>query len=63
MVVTPAGEVVSSLDLYKEGILTAEVQLLSGETFYARHGDRPLLWASLVLVVLAAWLSRRAPAV
>ena len=63
MVVTPAGEVVASLDLYKEGVLTADVQLLSGETFYARHGDRPLLWASLVLVVLAAWLARRAPAV
>ena len=35
MVVTPAGEVVSSLDLYKEGVLTADVQLLSGDVLRA----------------------------
>ena len=60
MVVDPAGEVVSQIGLYKEGILMADVKLLSGETFYARHGDRPLVLASLVLVGLAAWLARRA---
>jgi apolipoprotein N-acyltransferase len=60
MVVDPQGVVVMSIGLYKEGVLTADVELLSGETFYARHGDRPLVLASLVLVGIAAWLARRA---
>ncbi len=60
MVVAPSGEVVSSIGLYKEEILLADVALLSVETFYARHGDAPLVWASLGLVAAAAWLARRA---
>ncbi|HXV14611.1 MAG TPA: apolipoprotein N-acyltransferase [Candidatus Krumholzibacteria bacterium] len=60
MVVAPTGEVVSSIGLYKEDILMADVALRSGATFYARHGEAPLVWMSLVLVGVAAWLSRRA---
>ncbi len=60
MVVAPSGEVVASIDLYKEDVLTADVALLAGETFYARHGDRPLVLLSLLLVGLAAFLARRA---
>jgi apolipoprotein N-acyltransferase len=60
MVVAPTGEVVSSIGLYKEDILMADVALRSGETFYARHGEGPLVWTSLVLLVVAAWLARRA---
>ena len=59
MVVNPAGEIVASIGLYKEGILTTDVALLSDETFYARHGDRPLVLASLALLGIAAWLARR----
>ena len=60
MVVAPTGQVVSSIGLYKEGILMADVGLRSDVTFYARHGDRPLVLASLLLVGIAAWLARRA---
>ena len=60
MVVAPSGEVVSSIDLYKEGILTFDVVLLTGETFYARHGDTPLALLSLILLAIAAVLARRA---
>ncbi len=60
MVVAPTGEVVQSLDLYKEGILMADVALLSGQTFYARHGDTPLVVGSLALLGVAFWLARRA---
>ncbi|MCI0451658.1 MAG: apolipoprotein N-acyltransferase [Candidatus Latescibacteria bacterium] len=60
MVVSPTGEVVSSIGLYKEDILMAEVALRSGQTFYARHGEAPLAWAALALLGVAAWLARRA---
>lgn len=60
MVVDPAGEVVAQAGLYEECIIIADVELLSGETFYARHGDRPLVLASLALLGIAAWLARRA---
>jgi len=60
MVVSPSGEVVATIDLYKEGILIFDVTLLSGETFYARHGDKPLVLFSLALLAIAAVLARRA---
>lgn len=61
MFVSPAGEVVASIDLYEEGVLTRDVVLLTGETFYARHGETPLVLASLALLAVAAFIARRAP--
>jgi len=59
MVVTPSGEVSESIPLNRTEVLTANVLKLSGVTFYARHGDRPLLIASTLLVLMAAAISRR----
>ncbi len=61
MAVMPTGEVVASISLYKEGVLTLDVTLLSKQTFYARHGDLVLVLAALVLLGLATVLARRAP--
>ncbi len=58
MVVDPTGDVVGLIDLYKEGILTSDVTLLSGRTFYARAGDTPLI-AGCALLLVAAWLIGR----
>ena len=60
MVVDPAGDVVASIGLYKEGILTYDVALLSGRTFYARFGDTPLL-AGGTLLLIVGWLLGRRP--
>ena len=59
MVVSPTGEVKQSLPLFEEGILTANVGALSGQTFYALHGDRTVLFACLVLGAVAALVGRR----
>ena len=59
VVATRRGRSSRRIGLYKEGILTADVALLSGETFYARHGDGPLVLASLAFLGIAAWLARR----
>ncbi len=61
MIVAPTGEVVGRLGLYKEGVLTQDITLLGGHTVYERHGDTPLLFASLGLIVLGGLLARRAP--
>ena len=62
MVVTPSGEISHTIPLNQTGVLTTDVLKLSGMTAYARHGDAPLLIASMVLV-LAAWLLSRRLAV
>jgi len=62
MVVDPAGDVVASIGLYKEGILAHEVSLLSGRTFYARAGDTPLVAGCALLLAVAWFLGRRATA-
>jgi apolipoprotein N-acyltransferase len=59
MAVAPTGEVVASIGLYKEEVLTTDVGLLGGETFYARHGDWPLIVLSLMLLGAALVLVRR----
>jgi apolipoprotein N-acyltransferase len=59
MVVNPAGEVTHTIGLYQADVLTTEVELLSGETFYARHGDAPLVAGSLLIVLAAGFLARR----
>jgi len=62
MVVAPTGEIVSQLDLYRAGVLVTDIQLLSGRTFYERHGDMPLLAGCLVLVLLGGLAGRRSRA-
>jgi apolipoprotein N-acyltransferase len=59
MVVSPAGEVTHRIGLYEEAVLTVDVALLSGETWYARHGDAPLVVGAGLLTALAALLARR----
>lgn len=59
MVVSPSGEVRESIPLNQTAVLTTSVLKLSGLTFYARHGDRPLLVACAVLVLAAVAASRR----
>lgn len=61
MVVDPVGRIVSSLGLYREGIIAAEVAPLSGKTFYTRFGDRPVLIALLALIGIGAVIARRVP--
>jgi apolipoprotein N-acyltransferase len=58
MVVAPSGEIRHSIPLNKTDVLTTSVLKLSGLTFYARHGDTPLLAGCALLVVLA-WLASR----
>ncbi|HET6349709.1 MAG TPA: apolipoprotein N-acyltransferase [Candidatus Krumholzibacteria bacterium] len=58
MVVAPSGEVREMIPLNQTRVITVPVLKLSGVTFYARHGDSPLVLASLLLL-LAAWLASR----
>jgi apolipoprotein N-acyltransferase len=60
MAVAPTGEVAATIGLYEEAILTTEVTLLGGETFYARHGDGLLILLSLAFTGLAVIIARRA---
>jgi apolipoprotein N-acyltransferase len=62
MVVTPAGEISHAIQLNQTDVLTIDVLKLYGVTFYARHGEVPLLITCALLVLAAALLSRRAPA-
>jgi apolipoprotein N-acyltransferase len=59
MVVTPAGEVRETIDLYRADVLTTDVARLSGTTFYARFGDRPLLAACVLVLAAVAVIGRR----
>lgn len=59
MVVSPAGEVTHTIGLYKEEVLTTDVTLLAGETFYSRHGDTPLVLGCTLLAIGAGILARR----
>jgi apolipoprotein N-acyltransferase len=59
MVVAPSGRVTQRLGLDEEGILIADIHLLSGRTFYDRRGDAPLAWGSLALLLAGALLARR----
>ena len=59
MVVTPSGEVSHSIPLNQTDVMTVSVLKLSGLTFYARHGDVPLLAGCALFVALAWFVSRR----
>jgi apolipoprotein N-acyltransferase len=43
--VDPHGRVVARAGLFREQVLAGEVRARSGDTFYARHGDAPVLLA------------------
>jgi apolipoprotein N-acyltransferase len=61
MVVDPVGRVTRTLGLEREGILVETIHTVDSSTVYTRHGDAPLLAASLlfiVLGVLVAWRDR-----
>jgi apolipoprotein N-acyltransferase len=59
MVVAPTGEIVELLDLYREGVLLADVKLLGGRTVYERFADTPLVLACLGLMGAAGLVARR----
>ena len=59
MVVTPSGAISHTIPLNTTGVLTADVLKMTGTTFYARHGEAPLLIVSSLLVLAAVLLSRR----
>jgi apolipoprotein N-acyltransferase len=55
-VVSPTGETVASLPGFSEGVLRAEVRLLSGQTLYTRFFGERLWW--LITAIAAAALLR-----
>jgi apolipoprotein N-acyltransferase len=59
MIVDPTGRVLSSLGLYVQGILTADITPLDDRTFYSRFGDWPLFILSILLIGVAALIPRR----
>jgi apolipoprotein N-acyltransferase len=59
MVISPTGEMRGAIQLNQADVLTTEVLKLSGLTFYARHGDAPLLVLSALIVLVARVISRR----
>jgi apolipoprotein N-acyltransferase len=59
MVVDPLGRVIMSLGLFQQGIITVDVEPLSERTFYSHYGDWPVFLFCLLLVAVAAFVSRR----
>ena len=59
MVIDPAGRVLTSLGLYEQGILTYNIVPIEDETFYSRHGDWPVFFWCVILVVVAWGWGRR----
>ena len=53
MIVDPVGRITRRLAMDREGILTGEVHAVGGNTFYTRNGDRPVVLASIVVVLAA----------
>jgi apolipoprotein N-acyltransferase len=58
-VVTPGGRVVSHTDLGARQVLVERVELRTGDTWFVRGGDGPLLLATLLALAGAWWLARR----
>jgi apolipoprotein N-acyltransferase len=62
--ISPHGEVFDRTSISEEQVITREVALRSGETWYLRLGDKPFA-ALAALVLLVSWLAtnrrRRAP--
>jgi apolipoprotein N-acyltransferase len=61
MVVDPAGRVTRMLGFEQEGILVEKIHHVDRQAFYTRHGDAPLMAASLLVIILSiplAWRDR-----
>jgi len=58
-VVTPSGEISHAIPLNQTDVITVPVVKFSSVTFYARHGDVPMLLASALCLIAAVGLSRR----
>jgi apolipoprotein N-acyltransferase len=58
-VLGPHGEVVARLPQFREAVLRADVQPLTGLTPYARFGNYPVVVGAGLLLALAGWRRRR----
>jgi apolipoprotein N-acyltransferase len=57
--IDPKGRVVSRLPLFEEGVMVAELEASRESSFYARHGDLPVL--ALLGALVAGAIVRRLP--
>jgi apolipoprotein N-acyltransferase len=57
--VSPDGEVIQRTAVSEQRVITAEVPLRTGHTWYTRVGDGPLIWILAVALATAHLLSRR----
>jgi apolipoprotein N-acyltransferase len=55
----PHGQILASLPQFREGVLRADVQPMTGLTPYARFGNYPVVIGAGVLLALAVWRRRR----
>jgi apolipoprotein N-acyltransferase len=56
----PHGEIVTRLPQFREGVLRADVQPMTGLTPYARLGNYPVILGAGLLLALAVWRRRNA---
>ncbi|HEX3398436.1 MAG TPA: apolipoprotein N-acyltransferase [Steroidobacteraceae bacterium] len=57
--IDPEGKIVARVPQFKEGVLRATVQPMTGLTPYARLGNYPVIIGALVLLIIAVWRRRR----
>ncbi len=58
-VIGPHGGIVARLPQFKEAVLHADVQPLTGLTPYARVGNYPVVLGALAALIFAGWRRRR----
>ena len=58
-VIGPRGGIVGRLPQFREGVLHAVVQPMTGLTPYARLGNYPVVLGALATLALALWRRRR----
>jgi apolipoprotein N-acyltransferase len=59
MVVDPVGRIVASLGLYREGVVVDSISARRDKTIYTRFGDRPVVLAAVILIILGFVIARR----
>ncbi len=59
MVIDPTGHVVNSLEMDREGIVVEKIRRMKGLTFYARHGEWPVVIVSVIFIFIGAVLGKR----